>query len=171
MIYGKESDYYYTPYYAVTPILKYIPKDKIIWCPFDEEFSAFYQSFKQNGYKVIRSHITEGRNFFTCQPETYDIIVSNPPFSMKDKILRRLYELNKPFAILQPLNSLQGIKRYQYFKQGIQILAFDQRIEFHDINHKSVTVGHNPTAIVYFCRDILPKDLIIERLIKYKKSL
>ena len=41
-----ESNEMYTPYYAVDPILKYIPKDKKIWCPFDEEWSAFYQTFK-----------------------------------------------------------------------------------------------------------------------------
>lgn len=35
----------YSPYYIVDPILKYIPKDKIIWCPFDEEWFAFYQKF------------------------------------------------------------------------------------------------------------------------------
>lgn len=42
-----ESNEMYTPYYAVDPILKYIPKDKKIWCPFDEEWSAFYQTFKR----------------------------------------------------------------------------------------------------------------------------
>ena len=34
-----ESNEMYTPYYAVDPILKYIPKDKKIWCPFDEEIN------------------------------------------------------------------------------------------------------------------------------------
>jgi hypothetical protein len=50
-----ESNEMYTPYFAVEPIVKYLPKDKIIWCPFDEEWSAFYQTLKQNGYNVIRS--------------------------------------------------------------------------------------------------------------------
>lgn len=36
------ADECYTPYYAVDPILEFVPKDKIIWCPFDEEWSAFY---------------------------------------------------------------------------------------------------------------------------------
>ena len=31
--------------YAVKPILKYIPKDAIVWCPFDKEWSSFYQTF------------------------------------------------------------------------------------------------------------------------------
>lgn len=44
-----EAQEMYTPFYAVEPILKYISKDKKIWCPFDEEWSAFYQSFKRGG--------------------------------------------------------------------------------------------------------------------------
>lgn len=55
-----EAQEMYTPFYAVRPILKYIPKDKKIWCPFDKEWSAFVQTFRQNGYDVQRSHIDEG---------------------------------------------------------------------------------------------------------------
>lgn len=43
---SKESDEMLTPYYAVEPILKYIPKNKKIWMPFDKEWSAFVQTFK-----------------------------------------------------------------------------------------------------------------------------
>ena len=39
----------FTPYYAVDPILKYVKKEKIIWCPFDKEWSAFYQTFVRGG--------------------------------------------------------------------------------------------------------------------------
>ena len=52
-----ESNENYTPYYAVDPIIKYIPKDKTIWCPFDEEWSAYYNSFKENGYKTDRKSV------------------------------------------------------------------------------------------------------------------
>ena len=72
-------------------LLKYIEKDKVIWCPFDEEWSAYYQMFTENGYKVIRSSLAEGQDFFTYEPdEHYDIIISNPPFSKKDKVLKLL---------------------------------------------------------------------------------
>lgn len=45
----ENGDEVYTPYYAVDPILEFVPKNKIIWCPFDEEWSAFYQTFKVGG--------------------------------------------------------------------------------------------------------------------------
>jgi len=167
-----ESNENYTPYYAVDPIIKYIDKSKRIWLPFDEEWSAYYQTFKKNGHKTIRSSIQEGKDFFTYEPDDYDIIVSNPPFNIKDKILKRLDELGKPFAILLPLNSLQGAKRYEYcFKNGIQLLAFDQRIGFHSINNMQQPTEGTPFASAYFCRDVLPKDLIVEELHKYDKPL
>lgn len=166
-----ESNEMYTPFYAVEPILKYISKDKKIWCPFDKDWSAFYQSFKWGGYNVVRSHIDDGQDFFDYEPDDYDIIVSNPPFTIKDKILERLYELEKPFAILLPLNSLQGQSRFKYFEQGLQLLSFDQRIGYHNLNSMDKTVEGSPFATAYFCRNVLPKDLIIEKLGKFDKSL
>lgn len=167
-----ESNENYTPFYAVTPLLKYIPKDWTIWCPFDEPWSAYVQLFKWYGIKVINSHLSAGQDFLTYEPEDhYDAIISNPPFSIKDKILERLYELNKPFAVLLPLNSLQGVSRYQYFAKGIQLLSFDQRIGFHNTNSMKFTIEGSPFASAYFCRNILPKDLIVESLEKYERSL
>lgn len=115
----KEDNKLYTPHYAVDHIIKYLPKDKIVWCPFDENWSAFYQRLKEEGFNVIRSSLSEGQDFFEYELEQWDIIVSNPPFSIKDKVLERLYSFYKPFAVLLPLNSLQGKIRYKYFKQGI----------------------------------------------------
>lgn len=167
----EQSDEKYTPYYAVDPILKYIPKSARVWTPFDREWSAFYQSFKQGGWNVTRSSILDGQDFFTYQPPEYDCIISNPPFTKKNKVLQRLYELGKPFAILLPLNSLQGIDRYEFFKNGIQILAFDKRICFHDPGNMREHKKGVSFASAYFCRDILPCNLILEELTEYKKPL
>lgn len=46
---SEASNEQYTPFYAVDPITKYIPKDKKIWCPFDCAWSAFYQTFNRGG--------------------------------------------------------------------------------------------------------------------------
>lgn len=127
---NKESDEVYTPEYAIIPILKYIPSNSTIWCPFDKEESEYVKVFRQNGHQVIFSHIDNGQNFFFYEPqEKYDFIISNPPFSVKDMILKRLYELKKSYAILLPIPSLQGIKRFPYLK-NCQALIFDKRINF-----------------------------------------
>lgn len=168
---SEASNEQYTPFYAVEPITKYIPKEKKIWCPFDCEWSAFYQTFNRGGWHVTRSSIEEGQDFFEFAPNDFDIIVSNPPFTRKDEVLKRLYELGKPFAILLPLNSLQGVSRYEYFKQGIQLLSFDKRIAFHSPDNMEEYRKGSSFATAYFCRDILPHDLIIEELKEYKKPL
>lgn len=47
--------------YAVKPIIKYIPKNCVVWCPFDTEESEFVKQIRANGNKVIHSHISEGQ--------------------------------------------------------------------------------------------------------------
>ena len=138
----------------------------MIWLPFDTKESAYYIRLKELGFKIIQSHINEGKDFFEYQPEQWDVILSNPPFSKKDKVLKRLYELEKKFAVLLPLNSLQGKSRYECFKQGIQLLSFDGRISYHSKIDLSDETKGSPFASAYFYRGLLPKDLIVEKLNK-----
>jgi hypothetical protein len=161
-----------TPFLAVIPLLKYIPKNKIIWCSCDEDWSAYVQLFRENGYKVINSCLKNGQDFFEYEPdEQWDILITNPPFSLKDKWLERCYGFNKPFALLLPMNSLQGQKRYKLFKQGIELLAFDKRVDYHtNGNYQSTTKG-NHFASAYYCRDFLPEKLILEELTKFERPL
>ena len=62
LMYSKgNNDECYTPHYAVKPILKYIPKDAIVWCPFDTEESEFVKQIS-NTNKVEYSHISTGQD-------------------------------------------------------------------------------------------------------------
>lgn len=126
------NDELYTPDYAVYPIIKYIPQNiKTIWCPFDKAESNFVKILQNNGYNVIFSHIENGEDFFHFEPENYDMIISNPPYSAKKKIIKRCYELNKPFALLLPITSLEGISHGKMFKKyGIGAVILDKRIDF-----------------------------------------
>lgn len=126
----KTGDEQLTPRYAVEPILKYLDKHKTVWCPFDKEDSEYVKVLKENGFNVINTHIDFEQDFLNYEPtELYDIIISNPPFSIKDKVLKRLNELNKPYAMLLPLPTLQGQSRFQDIKD-CQALIFDKRIKF-----------------------------------------
>lgn len=115
--------------------------------------------------KIIYTHIDEDKNFFYYEPDNYDIIISNPPFSQKDDILKRLYELNKPYAMLLPIPSLQGQARFPYL-QDIQYLGFDKRINYYKDEAMTKTQDGVSFGSCYLCKDFLPKDLIIEELIK-----
>lgn len=164
----KASDEYYTPREAVLPIIKYIDRGNkaqyTIWCPFDTSESEYVKCIQEAGHKVIFSHIDNGQNFFDYEPnEPYDYIISNPPFSIKDDILKRLHELNTPYAVLLPLPTLQGQKRFEYLKES-QALIFDKRINFYtDIEQKNMAKGV-AFASIYICKDFLPNDLIFEKL-------
>ena len=154
------KDEYYTPRILVEPILEYIPKGSTVWCPFDTENSEFVLVLKENGYRVIHSHLWEGKDFLTYEPdEHYDCIISNPPFSIKLEVFKRLFDLNKPFAVLMSSNAEQyqcvGNLFYRMKEQGkyIQKLNPDKKVSF---NGKSSSFN---TA--YFCCKFLPHDYIM----------
>lgn len=160
----KASDEYFTPPEAVKPLLRFIPTDKVLWCPFDKATSSYVHVFEEAGYSVLHSHIDEGKNFFFYEPEEpYDIIISNPPFSVKDDILRRLTELNKPYAMLLPLPTLQGQKRFDDLV-GSEALIFDKRINFFTDEAQTQMAKGVAFASIYVCKGILPEKLIFERL-------
>lgn len=164
----KSSDEYYTPKEAVIPIIKYIDKGNkssyTIWCPFDTENSEYVKCIREAGHKVIYSHIDEGKNFFYYEPEEkYDYIISNPPFSLKDDVLKRLNELKHPYAVLLPLPTLQGQKRFQYLKNS-EVLIFDKRINFWQDEEHTKMIKGVAFASIYICKDFLPRDLIFEEL-------
>lgn len=169
----KASDETYTPAYAVKPLVKYVQdymkrnnKETLtIWCPFDLINSKYVEVFSAiPNVKVIYTHIDNGENFFFYEPEeAYDIIISNPPFSCKDDILKRLYELNKPYAMLLPIPTLQGQSRFPYMK-NIQYLGFDKRINYYRDAAMTKTQDGVSFGSCYICKDFLPKDLILEEL-------
>lgn len=163
----KASDEVYTPAYAVKPILKYVEMlayPATVWCPFDTEESEYVKLLRAAGHVVIASHIDDNKNFFYYEPEEYyDCIVSNPPFSIKDDVLQRLSELNKPYAMLLPVPVLQGQKRFEFIKD-CQVLIFDKRINYYtDASRTAVQKGVSFGSL-YLCKNFLPKDLIFETL-------
>lgn len=123
------------------------------------------------GCNVVRSHISEGQDFFSYEPEHWDVMISNPPFSKKDAVLQRAYELDKPFALLLPANSIQGKKRFQIFRNEIQMLCFDARVDFYTNGNMQATTKGTPFGSAYFCRNFLPSKLEMRKLNKYEMPL
>jgi len=102
------GDEQYTPAKTVELLLPHIQhlKNKTIWCPFDREDSQFVQVLRKNGFKVTYSHIDYGQDFFAYEPEAWDVIISNPPYTNKRRYWERCLALDKPFALLLPVNIL-----------------------------------------------------------------
>ena len=152
-----EKDEYYTPRILVEPILKYLKPNSVIWCPFDTDKSEFVILLREAGHNVIYSHIWNKEDFFEVAPPYCDYIISNPPFTRKLEVLDRLYKLNKPFAMVLGLPILNYQEMGNFFlDKDLQLLIVDKKVSF-DGN----TASFNNS---YFCRDILPKDIIFEHL-------
>ncbi|MEC8551065.1 MAG: tRNA (adenine-N(6)-)-methyltransferase [Pseudomonadota bacterium] len=169
LMYSKgNNDECYTPDYGVEPILKYIPKDATVWCPFDTQESQFViQISKQN--KVIRSHLESGQDFFDYEPEEWDMIVSNPPFTDKRKFFERALSFNKPFALIMTNTWLNDSAPKQLFKdKDLQLLMFDKRMKFvspDGRDNDKITFSSS-----YYCWNFLPKQIIMEELDVPKKQ-
>jgi len=157
------NDECYTPSYAVTPILKYIPKDAIVWCPFDTQESEFVKQISEQN-QVIFSHISGGQDFLTFKPKfEWDVIVSNPPFSNKRKFFERALSFEKPFALIMTNTWLNDSAPKQLFKdKDLQLLMFDKRMKFHSPDGRpndKITFSSS-----YYCWNFLPKQIIMEQL-------
>jgi hypothetical protein len=156
-----KNDENYTPLYAVLPIVKHLPEDKIIWCPFDDATSNFVGALECTGRTVVHSHISLGQNYYEYEPEQWDIMVSNPPFTGKRQIFERVLSFDKPFALLMSNTWLNDSAPKQLFMdKDLQLLMFDQRIDFS--GDKKITFSSS-----YFCYNLLPKQIIMEKLDKH----
>ena len=158
-----KNDECLTPDYGVKPIIKYIPKNAVVWCPFDTEESEFVKQIRANGNKVIYSHISNGQDFYTWEPkERWDCIVSNPPFTAKRQIFERALSFNKPFALIMSNTWLNDAAPKQLFKEkDLQLLMFEQRMKF--LNNGKVQ-NKITFSSSYFCYNFLPKQIIMESL-------
>ena len=128
----KKNDEYFTPPYAVYPIMERLKSGAAVWCPFDKEESAFVRILSENGFHVIYGHIQTGQDFFHTEVPDCDYIVSKPPYSLKGKVLKRLYEIGKPFAMLI---NFQGIfdskERFRMFKENrVEMLWLSPRVYY-----------------------------------------
>ena len=140
------SDELYTPDEAFDLLKTYIPKDKIIFeCAVGS--GKLKDKMEREKFKVVAS------NDFLNEFPKYDILITNPPFSLKDKFLEEAYKRGKPFAILLPITALEGIKRQKLYKEfGIQILFPKKRTDF---NGKKAPWFY----VAWFCWKLLPKTL------------
>jgi len=146
----RKDDEYETPLSAWVMLAPYLPKDKILW-------EAFYatgasgQHLRSLGFQVYH----EKEDFF--EVDHGDIIVSNPPFSLKKQVLTRLKALGKPFALLLPATVL-GTKMMSDLFPDIQVLIPKGRISY--LKDGEQTKGAWFASFFYCWKLNLPRDLV-----------
>lgn len=160
---GSGNDNFYTPRYAIKPILPYLDKFNTIWWPFDTAESRYVELLSVN-HKVIHSHISEGADFFKVSPPDCDCIVSNPPYSCKTAVLERLFKLGKPFAMLVGVVGLfESQARFNMFKDNkFELMYFNKRVSFLKSYQDEKPALNPPFSSVYICHNVLPKQIVFE---------
>ena len=158
----KVQDEWATPSLLVNMLIPYLKlwevafatehnRQLIIWLPFDTEESKYYTILKAEGFQVVRSHLNDDKDFFHYQPEQFDIIVSNPPFSTKLDIFERIiFDLKKPFVLLMNMMAInyQNVSNlFQLVNPKIQFIIPDKKVSF-DGNTSSFSSG-------YVCYDFI----------------
>lgn len=120
-----------TPPYAIDPLLPYLDEGWTIWEPACGEGLLVEALYDSSFKTVVGTDLLTGRNFFDYEPDNWDCLVTNPPYSIKYDWLERCYSLGKPFALLLPVETL-GAKTAQVFfrENGLEVIFLDQRINF-----------------------------------------
>lgn len=164
---GSGNDEFYTPVYAVEPILKYVEAGSTVWCPFDTEESNFVKLLEKKNCKVIHSHLSEGKDFFDLDFDC-DYIISNPPYSCKGEVLQRLFDLGKPFAMLVGVVGLfESQKRFTMFKtHNFEIMYLNKRVSYLKSYSDEKPALNPPFSSVYLCSRMLPQQIVFEEIDK-----
>ena len=165
---GSGNDEFYTPIYAIKPIMKYIKPNSKIWCPFDTEDSNFVKLLKEAGHKVIATHIVNGEDFFNIDIPKVDYIISNPPYSVKGKVFKKLFDIGIPFAMLVGVVGLfESEERFSMFNENdFEIMYLNRRVSyFKDYSDQKPSLNP-PFQSVYVCKGMLPKQIVFERIDK-----
>jgi hypothetical protein len=162
---AKLRDEWRTPVYAVRPILPYLKPASVILCPFDLPTDAFPVALRDAGHRVVATHRYSGQDFFDYKPgqARYDYIISNPPYSLKDRVFEHLILLGRPFAML--MGATAGLfegKRFDLFERyAPETLWLKPRIAFIDLN--GAAMKSPPFQSCYVRRGVLPRQIMFAR--------
>ena len=171
------NDEYYTPDYAIEPLLKYLKPSSKVWCPFDTSQSGYFRLLKDIGHSVVCTHLDDGYDFFRLVEDgrvkgnpiqEFDYIISNPPYTKKTEVLEALFGLKIPFAMLIGVVGLfESQRRYMMFKKhNFEIMYFNKRVSFYQDYVDKKAKFNPPFSSVYVCSGILPKQIVFEEIDK-----
>lgn len=121
------ADEFQTPALALEPLLVHIPSG-IVWEPACGK-GNLVRLLESRGREVVATD--KDHDFLSGAVPGFDVIVTNPPFTLKDAFLERCYDLGKPFALLMPITALEGMKRQAlYRKNGLELVLMNRRVNF-----------------------------------------
>lgn len=119
------GDEYYTRLEDAEIIADHLLKLPLkVWCPFNDGDSVWRKVLEERGFEVV---VTDGDFFETDPPVGVQCIISNPPFSRKHDVMKRIKELDIRFALILPFQWLNDGIPLEF---GNQMMFFRQRMHF-----------------------------------------
>ena len=118
------GDEYFTQDKDAEIIAQHIIKPMTVWLPFNDRGKAFDRILREHGHKCI---CTDGDFFETEPPEGVQAVISNPPFSRKKDVIKRLDWLGLKWALIVPLLFLNDGVPMDY---ATQVMMFRKRMHF-----------------------------------------
>lgn len=119
-----KGDEYFTLDKDAEIIAQHIIKPMKVWLPFNDKGKAFDRILPKHGHKVI---CTDTDFFTTEPPEGTQAVISNPPFSRKKEVIKRLDQLRLKYALIVPLLFLNDGVPLDYTNQ---LMMFRKRVHF-----------------------------------------
>lgn len=140
-------DLFQTPNYAIDLLIPFIPKYvKWVWEPAAGNSKISLRLFKY-GYGIFSTDIKKSDgvtnyNFLTddYQWESPECIITNPPYSLKQKFYERCLEYNVPFALLIPADYSGWI--IEAIQNGAEKIIPTRRIDYITPTGLSGASGH-----------------------------
>ena len=162
------GDKYETPREVIDAVLRFVPLRARIWEPFRGSGASTRYLRTQKRSVIHGSH----KDFFQQNsPPPESILVSNPPFSLKQEVLQHLAHIGVDrFALLLPLEAL-GSQYLAHFlgERRIQLIIIRPRVRFMSSDGRRMKKAF-PFVCAWFCVGMgLPRDLILIEA-KAKKS-
>lgn len=124
-------DDFQTPPEALDPLIPFIKREWTIWEPAQGK-GNLVRRLGFLGFSIFGTDIKTGQDFLKDLPDhDFNMILTKPPYSLKDKFLKRCYYLGAPFALLLPLTAFEGQVRQKLFGyHGVEVILFPRRLNF-----------------------------------------
>lgn len=148
---------YYTNEKAWDLIKEYIPKNKPIWSPF---YNPKYIDSVRTQFKLMGMgfEVLPNKGDFFTYTHKNSVVVDNPPFNLKQQIIKKLVKEDIPFILMLPNNifSTKYIKEYCKKSNDFQFIMPLNRIPFSTSEEKGTTIH-----TCFFCYKMNLKDRMV----------
>lgn len=158
-----------TPAYALDPLVPHLIPEWRIWEPACGS-GRIVRALRSYDFDVIGTDLLVDQNFFTHEPgdwDSWEAIITNPPYSIKPEWIRRCYDLGKPFALLVPVETI-GTGEVQRMMEhyGAELLLLNKRVNFFMPNKGDAGSAQFP--VLWFCWHLLPAPIVYGRITRRK---